>query len=122
MLSLSKALARDVVISPTHFCNKLPRTLALRRVFSGPMAIEEVSWVATDATPQVIGAVDWRDMSYIRVDAEEITKDYLESDGRHAQIADKKLTGLAIGSVSGYAYHPDASCSAAYAILTRYDG
>ena len=43
--------------------------LSLHRRVSGPMVIEEVSWITTDATPLVIGTVDWRDRTYIRVDA-----------------------------------------------------
>ena len=107
MLSPLKALANDGDIWKTLFQNKLSRTLALRRRFPGPMIIDEVSWIATDAAPQAIGASDWRDRTYIRAGAGEIMKDYADADGRQAGIADKEPMGLAIGSVAVFSAQPD---------------
>ena len=113
MLSLSKALSSYVEMRPTHFCNQLLRTLALRQRFSGPMVVEKVRWISTDAAPQVIGAVDWRGISYIRADAEEIMKDYAELDGREAGISDRELMGMAIGAWMGFPPTPTPLCSPA---------
>ena len=61
MISPLEALSTDVDMWPNLFLNKLARTLAMRRRFSGPCVIEEARWLATDAAPKVIGAADWRD-------------------------------------------------------------
>ena len=57
------------------------RTVALHRRFSGPRISEEVSWITTDSAPKIIGVVDWRARTYIRVDAESTMQDYVEQDG-----------------------------------------
>lgn len=106
ILRLVDALATDVDVWPSLLHNKLVRAQALRRRFSGPMVIEEASWIATDATPRIIGAVHWRDIAYIRVGAQEIMKEYVEADGLQSGIAAKELTGLTIGSAAGYAARP----------------
>ena len=108
MLSLLRTLARGEAVWPTLFVNSLPTTLALRRRFSGPRVIEEVSWVTTDAAPELIGSVDWRSRTYIRVNADETTKDYVEQDGPQSGITDKHLMRMAIGGVDGFGAHPGA--------------
>ena len=55
----------------------------------------------------MIGSVDFRDKTYIRVDTAEIMKDYADADGRQAGIDDEELMGLAIWSVAGFPAHPD---------------
>ena len=108
MMSLLKAIAKDEEACPTLFKNTLARAIAIRRRFPVPRIIEETSWIATDATPSIIGVVDRRDRNYIRVDAGETTKGYVESDGFQAGIADKELTGLVLGGVAGFAARPGA--------------
>ena len=106
MLTLLHALAKDDNVWPSLCKNSLSRALALHRRFAGPRVIEEVRWITSDATPDVIGAVDWRNSTYIRVDAEETTKDYVGTDGLQAGSADKELTGLVIGRVCGFSAQP----------------
>ena len=81
MLSLLQDLARGESVWPTLCANSMNRTIALRRRFAGPRIIEEASWIATDATPPIIGAVDWEARTYIREDDEETMNDYVEQDG-----------------------------------------
>ena len=108
MLSLLQGLAKDEGAWPALFKNSLTRTVAIHRRFSGPIIQEEVSWIATDATPSIIGVVDWRSRKYIRVDDDETTKHYVEADGLKSGIADKELMGSVLGSVAGFASHPGA--------------
>ena len=67
MLSLLHALAMGEEVWPTLFRDKLSRTVAMRRRSPGPRAIEKVRRITTDATPWLIGTVDWGDRTYIRV-------------------------------------------------------
>ena len=106
MLSLLQRLAKDEEAWGTLFRNTLHRTIAIRRRFLGPRIQEKVSWATTDATPRIIGVFDWRERTYIRVDAEETMKEYGEADGLQAGIADKELMGLVLGSVAGFSAHP----------------
>ena len=108
MLSLLQRLAKYEEAWPTLFKNSLTRPIAIRRRFSAPRIQEEVSWIATDATPSIIGVVDWRARNYIRADAEETMKDYVEEAGLQSVISDKELMELVLGSVAGFAAHPGA--------------
>ena len=64
MLRLRKTLARGEEAWSTLFKNSMTRNLALHRRFSGTRISEEVSWITTDATPKIIGIVDWRENLY----------------------------------------------------------
>ena len=75
-------------------------------VFSGPIIQEEISWLTTDATLKVIGVVDWENRTFIRADADQLMKFYIDKDGMTPGIADKELVGLVLGGVAGYAAHP----------------
>ena len=108
MLSLVQHLTRDEVAWPTLFRNSLSRTVAPHQRFTGPRVLEEVSRITTDATPSVIGVVDWKDRTFIRADAEQMMKFYVDMDGLEAGIADKESMGLVLGSVAGFAAHPGA--------------
>ena len=109
MLSLLGNLSQDEVAWPTLFGNSLIRTVALSRRFPGPGILEEVSRITTDATPSIIGVADWRDRTYIRVDAESNVRNYVEQDGLHAGIEEEELMGLVLGSVAGFPDHPGAA-------------
>lgn len=67
-----------------------------------------MSWITTDATPLVIGAVGWAKRTYLRLDAGEVLRDFTEIDGRPPGIEDKELMGLIMGSLGGLSAHPGA--------------
>ena len=106
MVTLLQSLGRDETARPTLFQNTLIRTISIRRRFSAPRVIEEARWITTDATPSIIGAVDWRARTSLRVDAGGTTKDYVDSDGFQDGIADIELMGVVLGSVDGLPAHP----------------
>ena len=106
MLSLIQLVEQDEAAWPTLSQNSIERTVALHHRFSGPRIQEEISWITTDAALKVIGVVDWKDRTFIRADADQLMKFYVDKDGLTAGIADKELMGLVLGSVAGFAAHP----------------
>ena len=108
MLSLIQLVARDEVAWPTLFQNSIERTVASHHRFSGPRVQEEMSWLTTDATLNVIGVVDWKNRTFLRADADQLMKFYVDKDGLTAGIADMELMGLVLGGVDGFAAHPGA--------------
>ena len=107
MLSLQQPLVAETTVRPTLFPNKVTITVALHRRFPGPRVAEEVRRITTDSTPSIIGVVDWYTGTYIRVPAVETMSAIMDEDGELSGIADKELTGRVIGSVAGFAAHPD---------------
>ena len=94
MISLLQSLGNGALVWPTLLRNKLERTCALHRRFPCPRIAEEVRWITTDATPSLIGAVEWENRTCIRVRAVETMASFAESDGKLAVIADKELMGM----------------------------
>ena len=76
-------------------------------MFPGHRVVGEVRRITTDAAPSIIGAVGWNNSAYIIVSEAETMAPFAEEDGRMAGLAAKDLMGLAIGSVAGFAAHPD---------------
>ena len=69
---------------------------------------EGVRRIATDATPSIIGSVDWEQGTYLRVPAVETMAAVMEDDVKLAGIADKELMGIASGSLAGFPARPNA--------------
>ena len=88
--------------------SKLARTVALHRRFSGPRIAEEVRWITADSTTGLIGAVEWKNRTYIRVHTVDTMAFFVEDDGELAGIADKELTCMAIGSLVRFPARPEA--------------
>ena len=107
MSTLLQSLAKDTELRPTLFQNKLNRTVALHRRFSGPRATEEVCGLTTDFSLSVIGSVNSENRTYVRVPANATMEDFVEEDGKLAGISDMELMGLVIGIVAGFSAHPD---------------
>ena len=105
-LSLLHSLGRGMGGWPAMFRNHAHRARALRWRFPRRRVAVEVRWIATDETPDVIGAVDWENRIYSRLLADDITKTFAGDDGRLPGIADKELMGFVVGGVAGFAAHP----------------
>ena len=107
MIILLQVLAHDPETRPALFRNQMATAVSLHRRFPGPRIIGELCWITADATPEIVGSVNRRNRSYLRLQANGWMATFAEEDERPPGIARKDLTGLVVGSVAVYSARPE---------------